>query len=143
MGNRLLAVGLSLLVLGGCTSIGSTVPASSNMSVTNHVGQPYSMSHGVARIIENTYWRMPEKAAHKHYNTIQFLINNQPTGSVAEWWHEEDNMHGRVKLLVDSTGNQTCRLYSSTVYWVHKTRTLTEWACTNNQGKTWKFYPKN
>jgi len=142
MGNRLLGLLLTSVILGGCASQYAG-PHSANMSVTNHVGGVYSMSHATARVIENIAWSMPAKAANKHYNTIQFLINNQPVGSVAEWWHEEDNMHGRVKLLVDSTGNQTCRLYSSTVYWAHKQRTLTEWACTRNQGKTWNFYPKN
>lgn len=129
-------------LLAGCAS-NYGGPRSANMSITNHVGGVYSMSHATARVIENIAWSMPAKAAQKHRNTIHFLINNQPAGSVAEWWHEEDNMHGRVKLLVDSTGNQTCRLYSSTVWWAHKQRTLTEWACTRDQGKTWEFHPKN
>jgi len=74
----------SVLLLGACSTVTSyNSPVSSNMSVNssyNHVGNNAGTS--IARIIENTVWRMPKEAASKHTQTVYFAINNLYDGEV-------------------------------------------------------------
>ena len=134
----------SVLLLGACSTVTSyNSPVSSNMSVNsqyNHNGNNISTS--ITRIIENTVWRMPPEAASKHTQTVYFAINNLDDGSVMKWQDTKSNTSGSVQIVMtNSYGGSYCRLVNTQVWYEHKTRNLSEYACSTNNGRDWTFRP--
>jgi len=134
----------SVLLLGACSTVTSyNSPVSSNMTVNsnyNHTGN--SAGSSIYRIIENTVWRMPPEAASKHTQTVFFAINNLYDGEVMRWQDAKSNTSGSVKIVMTETyGGSYCRLLNSQVWYETKTRNLSEYACSTNNGQSWTFRP--
>ena len=134
----------SVFLLGACSTVTSyNSPVSSNMSVNsnyNHNGN--SISTSITRIIENTVWRMPPEAASKHTQTVYFAINNLDDGSVMRWQDTKSNTSGSVQIVMtNSYGGSYCRLLNTQVWYETKTRNLSEYACSTNNGRNWTFRP--
>ena len=134
----------SILLLGACSSVSNyNSPVSSNMSVNssyNYTGNTAGPS--IARIIENTVWRMPARAADKHTQTVFFAINNLYDGETMTWQDANSNTSGSVHIVMTNTyGGSYCRLVDSQVWYETKTRNLSEFACSSDNGETWTFRP--
>ena len=133
----------SVLLLGACSTYHG--PTSSNMSVnSNATYKPNSLGNSSTRIIENTYWRLPPGAANKHTQTVYFTINNLQDGELMTWQDSASSTSGSIKILMtNSYGGTYCRLLNSQVFYKHKTRNLSEYACSIDKGRTWTFRPYN
>lgn len=133
----------SILLLGACSSISPHSPVSSNMTINssyNHTGN--NIGSNVARIIENTVWRLPPAAASKHTQTVYFSINNLHDGEIMQWHDEKSKTSGSVQIVMtNSYGGSYCRLINSQVWYETKTRNLSEYACSRNNGESWTFRP--
>ena len=134
----------SILLLGACSSASKyNSPVSSNMSVNsshNYTGN--SAGSSLARIIENTVWRMPADAANKHTQTVYFAINNLKDGDTMNWQDEKSNTAGSVNIVMTNAyGGSFCRLVNSQVWYETKTRNLNEFACSTDGGNSWSFRP--
>jgi len=138
---RIISLISVVLLLGACSSTGG-VP-SSNMSVNHNAKHGVTtIGHGVQRIIENTYWKLPKNARTKHTETVYFVINNLEDGKVMQWHDTDSSTMGSVKVLMtESYGGSYCRLLDSKVDYGSKTRSLQEYACSRNWGRTWTFRP--
>lgn len=135
----------SVLLLGACSTHLRDGPVSSNMSVhSNASNGTKSIGVNVAKIIENTYYRLPTEAAHKHTETVYFVINNLHDGELMRWYDKPSGTSGSVKVLMTNTyGGSYCRLVNSQVIYSDKTRNLNEYACSNDSGESWTFRPYN
>jgi len=134
----------SMLVLGACASHYGE-PISANMSVNQKATWgSKTVSGNLAKAIENTYWRLPHKAASKHSQSVYFAINNLADGEKMQWVDNESGTDGSIVILMTNQyGGSYCRLVNSYVNYGHKTRSLNEFACTNNGGTDWTFRPTN
>jgi len=141
---RMLWLSSIILLLGACSNY-KYGPVSSNMSVHDSATRgTTSIGVGVARAIENTYWRLPPRAATKHTQTVYFVLNNLYDGEVMKWYDDESGTSGSVKILMTNTyGGSYCRLLNSQVIYTSKTRNLSEFACSTDSGATWNFRPYN
>ena len=85
---------------------------------------------------------MPPEAASKHTQTVYFAINNLDDGSVMRWQDTKSNTSGSVQIVMtNSYGGSYCRLLNTQVWYETKTRNLSEYACSTNNGRNWTFRP--
>lgn len=79
--------------------------------------------------------------SHKHTQTVYFAINNLDDGEKMVWSDNPSNSYGSVKILAtQSYGGKTCRLVNNHIQNSYRTRNYTQYACTNDQGRTWQFH---
>ena len=83
---------------------------------------------------------MPAQASRKHVETVYFVINNLHDGEVMRWQDLNSTASGSVKVLMtQSYGGSYCRLVNSQIYYENKSRNISEYACTTNNGKHWTW----
>ena len=85
---------------------------------------------------------VPNNANHKHTQTVHFVINNLDDGEVMTWNDNPTNTSGSVMVMMTQAyGGKFCRLVNSQVTTAHRTKNFSEYACSNDNGRTWQFYP--
>lgn len=134
---------ISILSLtAGCSSnMINDAPVSARMAINeNATYGSKTVGANLTRAIENIFYRMPPDAGRKHIETVHFVINNLNDGEVMRWQDLGSTASGSVKVLMtQSYGGSYCRLVNSHIVYGTKSRNISEYACTTDNGKRWTW----
>lgn len=132
-----------LFIATGCSTMSTDAPVSARMSINEtatYGGK--TIGSNLTRAIENIFHRMPAEASRKHVETVYFVINNLPDGQVMQWQDHNSTSSGSVTVLMtQSYGGSYCRLVNSQIYKGSKSRNISEYACTTDNGRRWSWRP--
>ena len=131
----------ALILTTGCSTMSTNAPVSASMSINeNATYGSRTVGSNLTRAIENVFYRMPKEASRKHIETVYFVINNLHDGEVMRWQDINSTSSGSVKVLMtQSYGGSYCRLVNSQLFYGTKSRNISEYACTRNNGKDWTW----